>query len=585
MEIRRDRELFTVPPDTRLRTAVGQLNAAGTRMLLVEENGRLIGVVTDRDIREHLLSGGRMDALVREIMREPAVTLGEDATPEDVARAASEAGERAFPVVDGEGRVVGIIPFSGVEETGRYVEIGDLRRLTASPSTTLEEGMRLIDRTGYGFLLVVTSDAILEGVVTDGDMRRAISRGASLQTPLREVMNPDPISIPDGTPRNVALAIMDERGTDFLPVIDPAQQLTGVYLRGFVPQHGPLPGERMPGVKRILVTGGAGYIGSVLVRQLLEKGYMVRVLDRFLYGDSALSDVRDHPRLEIIEGDTRHIENVTKALDGVDAVIHLGEIVGDPACALRPKLAYETNYLATVSLAAAAKAYQINRFLYASSCSVYGATEKEEFLTENSPLNPVSLYAELKVKSEREILALMDENFSPTILRLSTIYGLSPRPRFDLVVNILTAKAVTEKKITVFGGEQWRPNIHVRDVARAFITVLEAPLEKVRGEIFNVGSDDQNHRIIEIAEMIKKEVPEAVIEVDPEAGDRRNYMVSFRKIQQTLGYLPSETIIGAVREIKEALEKGEIEDYRDERYNNYMKLANSLQERKDDGVG
>ncbi len=257
----------------------------------------------------------------------------------------------------------------------------------------------------------------------------------------------------------------------------------------------------------VLVTGGAGYIGSLLVRRLLARGLRVRVLDALLYGDSALQSVMHHPNLALVRADLRRPDTMTYAFKHADAVIHLGAIVGDPACALDPYFTMEINVDGTRSIAELCQANGVPRLLFASTCSVYGASD--DILDEASALNPVSLYAESKIASERLLLALRDNTFAPVILRFATAYGHSPRPRFDLVVNLLTAKAVAGDPITIYGGDQWRPFVHADDIARAMILALDAPLRTVAGQVFNVGSNEQNHQLSEVGTIIKDIIPSA----------------------------------------------------------------------------
>ncbi len=323
--------------------------------------------------------------------------------------------------------------------------------------------------------------------------------------------------------------------------------------------------------KHVLVLGGAGYIGSILIRQLLDAGYHVRLVDSLMYGDRAIRALYSHPQFEFVKGDFRHIETVVRSLAGMDAVIHLGAIVGDPACAIDADFSTEINLIATRMLAEACKGYGIRRFIFASTCSVYGASN--ETLDERSALNPVSLYAQTKIDSEQILLRMADATFAPTILRFATIYGLSPRPRFDLVVNVLTAKAVREGKITIFGGDQWRPFVHVADAARSLRLALEAPLASVGGEVFNVGSDEQNYTINQIGDLIQALIPSAEVIQQGADVDKRNYRVSFAKIKRVLNFTPLHTVADGVHEICAALEAGEIDDYYDAAFNNYKYLT------------
>jgi nucleoside-diphosphate-sugar epimerase len=324
-------------------------------------------------------------------------------------------------------------------------------------------------------------------------------------------------------------------------------------------------------IRNVLVIGGAGYIGSALLPKLLERGYRVTLLDLLLYGTEPIQDVIDHPRLKVLQEDFRQIDKVVEATQGVDAVIHLGGIVGDPACALDEDLTTDINLMATRMTAEVCKGSGVSRFIFASTCSVYGASDVR--LDEKSQLNPVSLYARSKIASEKVLLNMADDRFSPVILRFGTIYGLSGRTRFDLVVNLLTAKAVVDRQITIFGGDQWRPFLHVEDAATAVLQVLEAPLPLVRHQVFNVGSDEQNYTIRQIGEIIHGLVPEAEI-VNKEADlDPRNYWVSFSKIKRTLGFKPQKSIEQGVEQVIEAIRSGKVTDYKDAKYSNVKFLT------------
>jgi nucleoside-diphosphate-sugar epimerase len=323
--------------------------------------------------------------------------------------------------------------------------------------------------------------------------------------------------------------------------------------------------------RRVLVIGGAGYIGSALLRHLLAKGYRVRLLDLFLFGSEPIADLLDHPNLEIIHGDFRRVDKVVAAMDGTAAVIHLGAIVGDPACELDEDLTLEINLMATRMIAEVARGARVKRFIFASTCSVYGASDL--LLDERSELNPVSLYARSKIASERILAQMADHNFAPVILRFGTIYGLSGRTRFDLVVNVLAAKAVVDGKMTLFGGDQWRPFVHVDDAARAVLMALEAPVGLVEGQTFNVGSDEQNHTLGQVAELIQKLVPTAdLIDLGSDC-DRRNYRVNFAKVRRVLDFKPQWTLEQGVKDVIAAIESGQVQDYCDPKHSNVKFLS------------
>jgi len=324
----------------------------------------------------------------------------------------------------------------------------------------------------------------------------------------------------------------------------------------------------------VLVVGGAGYIGSIVVRKLLKRGFRVRVLDSLVYGALAIEELLDHPRLEFMRGDCRNIQDVVKAMRGAGAVIHLAAIVGDPACDQDHKTAQEINYAATRMMIEIAKGEQVQRFIFASSCSVYGASE--QVMDENSQVQPISLYADTKVDSEQALLAAANGSFHPTILRFSTIFGLSPRPRFDLVVNLLTAKAMKEKVVTIYNGEQWRPFLHVADAAAAIVRVLEAPVALVGGQVYNVGDSRLNYTLTDVAAKLVKFFPNTRVE-HVENSDRRSYRVSFEKIKGHLGFTCSKTLEDGIYEIKAAFENGRISDYGSALYSNvkYLKQHGS----------
>ena len=327
---------------------------------------------------------------------------------------------------------------------------------------------------------------------------------------------------------------------------------------------------------RILVIGGAGFIGSILVKRLLERGYRTRVLDSLLYGEEPLSPVKDHPKFELMVGDCRNIQDVVKAVRGVESIIDLAAIVGDPACEQNRELALETNYAATRMMIEIAKGHGARRFLFASSCSVYGVSDSE--VDETGAVRPISLYAQTKVDSERALLDARSDSFQPTILRFATVFGLGYRPRFDLVVNLLTAKAKQEGIITIYNGQQWRPFVHVRDVAEAIVRVLESPAQLVSGEIYNVGDKRLNHTLSQVADTIRTLIPNVQVE-RVENTDRRDYRVNFEKLSGTLGFQARYTLFDGIEELSNAFDQRLVTDYTDLMYHNqrFLKVFGSPQ--------
>ena len=313
---------------------------------------------------------------------------------------------------------------------------------------------------------------------------------------------------------------------------------------------------------KVLVTGGAGYIGSVLVRQLLNKGYSVRAFDSLKFGGDALIDVMLNPDFEFMLGDVRNADDVKKALEGIDGIAHLAAIVGDPACKKYSDEANETNWAASVALFEAAEKAGVKRFVFASTCSNYGKmSDPNSFVTETSELNPVSLYAELKVKFEKYLLEQKkDSKICSTALRFSTVYGFSPRIRFDLTVNEFTRNATIYGEQEIWGAQFWRPYCHVDDLARAVVLVLESPEEKVRANVFNVGTTEENYNKGMIIEEVCKVVPNVKVNYVDMNEDPRDYRVNFDKIKNELGYTITKKVPEGIKEIYTLLKTGIVTD-------------------------
>lgn len=321
---------------------------------------------------------------------------------------------------------------------------------------------------------------------------------------------------------------------------------------------------------RVLVTGGAGYVGSVTAQLLLSRGHQVRALDSLLHGGNGLLSLYSHDCFEFIRGDIRSEAVLREALNGVDAVVHLAAIVGDPACSRQPDLAREVNLEASLRFFESCRRQGVNRFLFASTCSNYGKmSDPSQCVTETSELKPVSLYAETKVAVEKALLSAQVEKPAVTLLRFATVFGVSPRMRFDLTVNEFTIELVTKRKIVVYGEQFWRPYIHVRDDARAVVLALESPLEKVTGQVFNVGDTGQNYQKGRLVELICEQVGgHLAVEHVHREEDPRDYRVSFEKIRQELGFKITRTVEDGIREVIGAVRQGVITDFANPIYKN-----------------
>lgn len=322
--------------------------------------------------------------------------------------------------------------------------------------------------------------------------------------------------------------------------------------------------------EKILVTGGAGYIGSVLTRQLLEKGYEVRVLDRLMYGGEPIIDLFNYPNFEFIKGDVRNREDVEKAVEGVTCIAHLAAIVGDPACAKDPELSKSTNLEGSKLLYNIANEKGVKKFVFASTCSNYGKMDDPgAYVNEESTLAPVSIYAETKVATEQYLLSQPKTNTcKPTCLRFSTVYGLSLRPRFDLTVNEFTKELALGRELVVFGEQFWRPYCHVYDLARSVIKVIESEEDAVAFDVFNVGDTAENYQKQMIVDEIKKQIPDARVKYVSKNEDPRDYRVDFSKIKNKLGFELMFTVPDGISQIKEVLDAGFILNPDDSKYKN-----------------
>ena len=293
--------------------------------------------------------------------------------------------------------------------------------------------------------------------------------------------------------------------------------------------------------EQVLVTGGAGYVGSVLVPKLIREGYRVKVLDLFIYGEHTLDEVKDHPNLLLVKGDIRDQDLLKQTLPGCDAVIHLACISNDPSFELNPDLSRSINFDAFEPLVRLSKMAGVRRFIYASTSSVYGVSEAEN-VTEDHPLVPLTDYNKYKGLCEPVLLEQQADDFTTVVVRPATVCGYSPRQRLDLTVNILTNHAVNSGRINVFGGEQMRPNIHIEDVVDLYSMLLKEPDHKIAGQTFNVGFE--NHKVSQIAEIVHDVVTSSLSEhenlevITTPTDDIRSYHISSDKIRNELGFVP-----------------------------------------------
>jgi len=429
----------------------------------------------------------------------------------------------------------------------------------------IKKAVEMLERTEKKTLFVINDQEQFIGLVNDGDIRRALLNGISEENPIYRITNCSTIT-------DVELAKARIKKTDaryiVVPLLDKERRVVDCTV---VTQKTETPFITTPHkFNRVLVIGGAGYLGSILCRKLLKKGYKVRVLDCLLYGDEGIRELYPYSSFEFTYGDMRNLKTLVNSIADVDAVIHLAAIVGDPASALNPSETIQTNYLATRMVAEVCRFSHINRLIFASTCSVYGASKQDELLYETSPLNPVSLYAQMKIKSEEALLEMKNNSFKPVIFRMATLHGKSPRQRFDLAVNIMTMKALFDHKITVHGGTQYRAFCHVSDAADAYIKCLETPLDTIKDTIYNIASE--NLQILHVAKTIEHYIPDSSSEI-VDIEDKRNYIVSGKNADTTFSlhhkFLIDDTVQSLIKD------KEKFKDFENKKYSNIKYLSES----------
>ena len=329
----------------------------------------------------------------------------------------------------------------------------------------------------------------------------------------------------------------------------------------------------MRSLNSVLITGGAGYVGSVLVRKLVSLGYDVKVIDSLVFGNDGISSLINEKKIEFFNLDIRETEKISSIIQNIDCVIHLAAIVGEPLCKKIPDAAKQINEFATKNLVNICKNKKVKRFIFASTCSNYGSSQN--VVNESSPVMPLSLYSECKVNSEKFILDQNNDIFETCVLRFATAHGLSPRMRFDLLVQEFMRDAIVDKKISIFGADFWRPLVHVEDMADACISAIDASSQLISGQIYNVGNDKENYTKIKLAEIIKEFITDVEIEIIKSKKDPRNYKVSFEKIENSLNFEPKYTVRDSVIEILNDIQSGKI-DPRDSEFSNMSKLTEKI---------
>ncbi len=444
--------------------------------------------------------------------------------------------------------------------------ISKLKDMIVTKNTGIKEILLKINKNGKNGVFVISKSKSLLGVITDSDIRKSLLRGElSFKKKAKDIYQKNYYSIPH-TKEKLKKKILLESNKILIPILKRNK------LTNFIHTSDLIENKRERG-RKILVIGGLGYIGSVLVQDLIKKKYQVNILDTNYYGCYLDKKILKNKNLKVFYGNCENKVKLKKSLKNCTDVIHLGEIVGDPAVNINENFSIKNNYENTVFVISECIKNKINKFIFASSCSVYGDSKLK--CSENSKLNPVSLYAKCKIECEKSILSFKSDGFCPVILRLSTVYGDSPRKRFDLVVNRFVLMALKKIKIQLYGENSWRPFISTNDVSRLLIKVLETEKKKVSKQIFNAGSDKENYRIIDIVKIIKK-----YMKIDYEKSkidqDKRNYKVSFRKINKKLNFNLKDnlkkTIFKLIRKYKKMkINEKNINYYNDKKIHKILK--------------
>ena len=409
--------------------------------------------------------------------------------------------------------------------------IEKLKNITVLENEKIKNVLIKINKNGFNGVFVINKKNKLVGIITDSDVRKNLLKNKlNVNNKAITITQKKYIKIPTSKIEE-SKKILLKSNKMLLPIVEKNKLIDFVHTSDLFQQK--------KSVKKILVIGGLGYIGSILVQDLLSLNYHVKILDINYYGCHFDKKTLKNSRLKVFYGDCDNKKILNKAMVDCTDVIHLGEIVGDPAVNIDQNFSIKNNFENTVFVMSECIKKKINKFIFASSCSVYGNVKYE--CNEKSKLNPVSLYAKCKRECEKSILAFKSKECCPVILRLSTVYGDSPRKRFDLVANRFVIMALKKIKINLFGASSWRPFISVNDVSRIFIKVLKAENNIVRNQIFNVGGNKENYRIMDIIKTIKKYTP-INFEFSKKNEDERNYKVSFKKIKKVLKFIPKDNL-------------------------------------------
>lgn len=434
--------------------------------------------------------------------------------------------------------------------------------------------LKLYEKINSNFCLVVNKNFEFRGVLSSSDIRRAFIKGYNKYSKITKIINKKPLYLKDEINENqISNIISSQDFNNINPPLIPLINKKNIPYKILNKQDISFPIIKKKNTIRlkpkILLIGGAGYIGTILAKKLLNNGYQVTIFDKFVYiSKQKVFSKLKNKNLKLVKGDTRSIDQTFNVVKENDVVVHLAELVGDPLCEKRPSKTYSVNYLASMTISNICKNLGINKFIYISSCSVYGARTDEKFSDEKSEINPISVYAKLKALCEKTIIRNLGEYCRPCILRLGTVYGESLRPRYDLVLNTFAGLIANNKRVVINGGEQWRPFVHVNDVCDVILKIIKIDKKKINGQIFNVAGF--NYKISQIGKIIKKIYPKINISFSQKNKDNRNYKVSSKKIEKILKFKPNVTVKAGLKQLVNYTKKNRIKNIKKKVFQNIL---------------
>lgn len=435
----------------------------------------------------------------------------------------------------------------------------------------------LFQKNRSNFAVVLDKNKNFLGVLTISDIKKALISGNTINSKIDKFVNKNPAFIKGELNQiNISNLINTKKFINaeppLIPLVNKDNKLIKIINKEYLKIYDLKISKKQ---QSVLLIGGAGYIGTVLTKNLIRSGYNVSIFDKFIYlNKNEIKKNIKSKKLKLIKGDTRNISQIFSAIKECDMVVHLAEMVGDPLCEQKPDKTFEINFLASISIANICKNLEISKFIYLSSCSVYGENKDDKLLTENSKINPLSTYAKLKDLCEKSIIKNLGNNCQPCIIRLGTVYGNSMRPRYDLVINLFSGLIANNKKITINGGDQWRPFIHVEDVSRAITTILKSKQSKVNGQVFNIVGE--NFKIKDIGNIINKKFPKAEIKYEKKSKDLRDYKVSAKKAEKTLSFKAKKRIKDEIVQMIKETKKKKIKNIFSRKFINVYNLNRFL---------